>query len=210
MNTYRVCDGTVVTLPYAWVRSPVWYYKSSSQYGENGWSAAVAHSTSSLVAELVASSQCMVPCLCLALGVACGYTTSASSYEYSGGYCFLRSPFGGKSDRVFAVVGEHCKYSSSFTIEGVVSYSDDTVSNWLVPCLCLALGAKYINSIGPIMIALRSVSIYGTATDRLFCEYASSSGALILSGTVACTELFYLIPCIFIYVSKYIYLKFNN
>ena len=204
MNTYRVCDGTVVTLPYAWVRSPVWYYKNSSQYGETGWSAAIAHSTSNLVVESVSSSQCMVPCLYgRALGAACGYTRVSGSYEYSGGYCILRSPFGDDDDYVFATVGEHIIPPSGNTAEGVVSYHSVTTSNWMVPCLCLALGAKYVNSIGTIMIALRSVSIYGTATDRLFCEYASSSGTSFLSGTAACTELFYLVPCIFIYVSKY-------
>ena len=72
-----------------------------------------------------------------ALGAACGYTRVSGSYEYSGGYCILRSPFGDDDDYVFATVGEHIIPPSGNTAEGVVSYHSVTTSNWMVPCFCV-------------------------------------------------------------------------
>lgn len=69
--------------------------------------------------------------------------SSVSSYEYSGGYCFLRSPFGDESDLIFAVCGEHCIYPTGVSTEGIVTSNNVTNSHWLVPRIFIYV-SKYM------------------------------------------------------------------
>lgn len=112
-----------------WLRSP---YSSASAYY-------IDYAGYFSYASNLTSEFGMVPCLLkrIALGAACGYTrTSGTSFQYSDGYCILRSPFGDESDLVFTVAGEHCVYPSiNISADGFVSSGYVTTSSWLVPCL---------------------------------------------------------------------------